>query len=50
MGPIGEGTLKPGSLISSKENYIIRISTIVGNGTFCLEAIIENSKSVAKNS
>ena len=37
VGPIGEGTLKPASLISSKENSNNSISTIIGKGTLLLE-------------
>ena len=50
VGPIGEGTLKPASRINSKENSISKSSKIIGNGTFSLEAIIENNSSVGINS
>ena len=50
VGPIGEGTLKPASRINSKENSISKSSKIMGNGTFSLEAIIENNSSVGINS
>lgn len=46
VGPIGEGTLSPASRISSKENSIINISKIIGNGTDCLEATIAKRSSV----
>jgi hypothetical protein len=46
--PIGDGTLSPDSLISSKENSIIKISKITGKGTPSLEASIEKSSSVGK--
>ena len=50
VGPIGEGTLKPASRISSKENSISKSSKIIGNGTFSLEARIENKSSVGISS
>ena len=50
VGPIGEGTLNPASLISSKEISITKISKIIGKGTFSREAKIENSNSVGSNS
>ena len=46
VGPIGEGTLRPASRINSKDISIIKISTIIGNGTLALEASIEYSKLV----
>ena len=50
VGPIGEGTLNPASRISSKEISISKISKIIGNGTFSLDAITENSNSVGSSS
>ena len=50
VGPRGEGTLKPASLIISKESSISAISIIEMNGTFSLEATIEKSSSVGINS
>ena len=50
VGPIGEGTLRPASRISSKEISITKISKIIGKGTFSREAKIENSNSVGSNS
>jgi hypothetical protein len=44
--PIAEGTLKTASRINSKENSINSISTIIGKGTFSLEAKIENIRPV----
>lgn len=41
VGPIGDGTLKPASLINSKENSIINISKITGKGTVSLAPKIE---------
>ena len=46
VGPIGDGTLKPASLIISKEISIVKISKIIGNGTLCLEDNIEYNNSV----
>ena len=46
--PIGEGTLKPASLISSKENSISKSSKSIGKGTFSLADNIEKSSSVGK--
>ena len=46
VGPIGDGTLSPASLIISNEISIIKISKIIGNGTFCLEDKIEYNNSV----
>ena len=50
VGPIGVGTLKPASLINSKENSIRKISNITGNGTVFLEAAIVNNNAVGKSS
>ena len=50
VGPIGVGTLKPASLISSKESSISKISKITGKGTEFREAAIVNSNSVGKSS
>ena len=50
VGPIGEGTRKPASLISSNDISITIISKITGNGTFSLEAKIENRSSVGISS
>ena len=46
VGPIGDGTLSPASLIISNEISIIKISKIIGNGTLCLEDKIEYNNSV----
>ena len=46
VGPIGEGTLKPASLIISNEISIVKISKIIGNGTLCLDDNIEYNNSV----
>lgn len=44
VGPIGDGTLKIASLISSKESSIIKSSKIIGKGTVSLvEAIANNN-------
>ena len=48
--PRGEGTLRPASLINSKESSIIRISTKIGKGTFTRDATIEYNNSVGKSS
>ena len=45
VGPIGEGILNPASRINSKDISMIIISKIIGNGTFSLEAKIENNNS-----
>ena len=50
VGPIGEGTLKIASLISSNESSIIKSSKIIGKGTVSLEEAIANSNSVGSNS
>lgn len=50
VGPIGDGTLKPASLINSKEISITSISNIIGKGTFSLEAKMEKSNSVGISS
>ena len=50
VGPIGEGTLRPASLISSKDISITNNSNITGKGTFSLDANIENSNSVGNSS
>lgn len=50
VGPIGEGTLKPASRISSNDISIIRISKIIGNGTVWREAAIANNNSVGISS
>ena len=50
VGPIGEGTLRPASRISSKDISISNSSNIIGNGTFCLDATIENKSSVGISS
>lgn len=50
VGPIGEGTLRPASRMSSKEISISNSSNIIGKGTFCLDATIENSSSVGISS
>ena len=44
--PIGEGTLKLASLISSKDISIAKISTIIGKGIDSLDATIAKSSSV----
>ena len=46
VGPIGDGTLKPASLINSKDISIIIISKITGNGTVSLASNIEYKSSV----
>ena len=46
VGPMGEGTLKPASLISSKETSKSNSSKKIGNGTFSREAKIVNNNSV----
>ena len=50
VGPIGLGTLKPASRISSKDNSIIIISKIIENGTDAREATMANNNSVGINS
>ena len=50
VGPIGLGTLRPASLINSKENSIKSISKITGKGTVFLAAAIVNKSSVGKSS
>ena len=50
VGPIGVGTLRPASLISSKDISIKRISNITGKGTVFLEAAIVNNSSVGRSS
>ena len=50
VGPIGEGTLKPASRISSNAISIKSISKIVGNGTVSRAASIVNNNSVGNNS
>ena len=50
VGPIGEGTLKPASLINSNESSIKNISKIIGKGTVFLEAAIVNKSSVGISS
>lgn len=50
VGPIGEGTLRPASLISSKDISITTISKIIGNGTDSRDAAIANSNSVGISS
>ena len=46
VGPIGDGTLSPASLIISNEISINKSSNMIGNGTLCLLAKIEKSNSV----
>ena len=46
VGPIGEGTLRPASRISSKEISRTNNSKIIGKGTLAREAKIEKSSSV----
>ena len=48
VGPTGEGTLKPASLINSKDISIINNSNIIGNGTFSRDAKIEYNSSVGR--
>ena len=48
--PIGAGTLKLASLISSNEISIIKSSTITGNGMERLIAEIANTRSVGRSS
>jgi hypothetical protein len=50
VGPIGDGTLTPASLINSKDISIKSISKITGNGTVSLAASIVNNSSVGKSS
>ena len=50
VGPSGEGTLRPASRINSNEISSKNISTKLGNGTFSLDAKIENRSSVGNNS
>ena len=50
VGPIGDGTLKEASLISSKENSITSISKSIGNGTNSLDEIIAYNSSVGISS
>lgn len=50
VGERGEGTLSPASRISSKEISIIKISAIIGKGTFSLEASSEKRSSVGSSS
>lgn len=50
VGPIGVGTLRLASLISSKETSIIIISKIIENGTEDLDETIAKSSSVGINS
>ena len=50
VGPSGEGTLTPASLIISKESSINPISTITTKGTVEREATIENNNSDGINS
>lgn len=46
VGPIGDGTLKPASLISSNDTSMIIISNITGNGTISLVLNMEYNSSV----
>ena len=48
VGPIGEGTLKPASRISSKDVSKTNSSKMIGKGTLAREAKIENNNSVGK--
>ena len=50
VGPIGVGTLRPASLINSKDISIKRISKRTGKGTVFLEAAIVNNNSVGRSS
>ena len=50
VGPIGDGTLSPASLINSNDISITNNSKITGKGTFSLEANKENNNSVGSNS
>ena len=50
MGPTGEGTLRPASLINSNEISITNNSKIIGKGTFSLDAHKENNNSVGNSS
>jgi len=45
VGPIGLGTRKPASLMSSKASSIMRISTMDGKGTFSLVPAMAINKS-----
>ena len=47
---MGVGTLKPASLISSKDSSIRMISKIMEKGTDAREATIANNNSVGMNS
>ena len=50
VGPMGEGTRTPASLINSKDIYINKISKITGKGTVSRAASIVKSNSVGSNS